>query len=70
MPDPADEAAIRVDAWNAACLERTRAALEGPGRLTCEDCDTEIPERRRQQMPNATRCVKCQEIVEGRRRGR
>jgi phage/conjugal plasmid C-4 type zinc finger TraR family protein len=70
MPDAADEAAERIAAWNTQCLEQFRAAQAGPGRLTCEDCDTEIPERRRQQMPSATRCVKCQEIVEGRRRGR
>ena len=70
MPDAADEAADRIAAWNAACLERTRAEMEGPGRLTCEDCDAEIPERRRQQVKNATRCVRCQEIVEGRRRAR
>lgn len=70
MPDPADEAQARMDAWNDACLERSRAALAGEGRLTCEDCGDDIPERRRQQVKNATRCRPCQEIMENRRRGR
>jgi phage/conjugal plasmid C-4 type zinc finger TraR family protein len=69
MPDPADEASLRVDAWNAACLERTRAAQQGEGAMFCEDCEAEIPARRREAYPSATRCVKCQEKVEGRRRG-
>ena len=30
----------------------------------CIDCDCEIPERRKQAMPKAIRCVRCQEIYD------
>ncbi len=32
--------------------------------LYCVDCDTKIPEKRKQAIPNAIRCVKCQEIYD------
>lgn len=30
----------------------------------CQDCDVEISEARRQAVPGATRCVRCQSIHE------
>lgn len=41
--------------------ERARVALEGQGRMHCEECGNVIPEARRKAMPNATMCVKCKE---------
>lgn len=32
--------------------------------VTCQDCDQEIPARRLQVIPSATRCVVCQQIAE------
>lgn len=70
MPDIVDEAGALVDEWNARCVRHARRALEGEGALICEDCDTEIPARRREAQPSATRCAPCQERLEGRRRAR
>lgn len=32
--------------------------------VRCEDCDAEIPEARLQAVPEATRCIRCQERFE------
>jgi len=32
--------------------------------LYCVDCDVKIPERRKQVLPKAIRCVRCQEIYD------
>ena len=69
MPDIADDAAGIVEAWNDRCVRQARRALEGEGTLLCEDCEQEIPPRRRELMPSATRCATCQQKVEDRRRG-
>lgn len=34
------------------------------GERCCEDCDKVIPQRRLSVLPNATRCVACQEFHE------
>jgi len=69
MTDIVDAAAEIVSEWNARCIARARRELAGEGALVCEDCDGEIPARRRQAQPSATRCAPCQQAVEGRRRG-
>ena len=70
MPDTIDVAAEIVAEWNSRCIAEATRALEQPGALVCEDCEAEIPERRREAQPSATRCAPCQGLVEGRRRGR
>lgn len=45
-------------------VARARAALKGKGTLRCVECGKKIPDRRRQAMPNATKCVSCQENEE------
>ena len=69
MADIADEAAQIVADWNQRCVRQARSALAGEGALICEDCDAEIPPRRREAVPSATRCAACQKQVEERRRG-
>lgn len=32
--------------------------------IFCVDCDNEIPEARRKSVPNAIRCISCQEMYE------
>lgn len=48
-----------------AALEAIKAGTYG----ICVDCGTEIPERRLQRVPDATRCVPCQSVAD-RRQGR
>ena len=69
MPDEMDRAAERTEAWNERCVGATLRQLDRPGTLICEDCEAEIPAARRKAHPSATRCVKCQEQMEARRRG-
>lgn len=69
MPDIADEAAQIAADWNQRCVRQARTALEGEGAMICEDCEAQIPARRREAMPSATRCATCQQKVESRRRG-
>ncbi len=69
MPDVVDDAAQIVADWNERCIQHARRALEGPGTLLCEDCEAEIPPRRRKAQPSATRCAPCQQALETRRRG-
>lgn len=64
MPDEMDRVQERV----ALHLERTIEAhrpRDQPGRLECENCDEPIPELRRRALPSATRCVGCQQALEG-----
>ena len=35
----------------------------------CEECEKSIPMKRLKAMPSARYCIKCQEIIEGRKRG-
>lgn len=51
------EMAIRI----AAIQLRAR---QGQGRDDCIDCGAQIPEARRRQVPNATRCAPCQNQTE------
>lgn len=41
-----------------------RRSLEKEGSDECVDCGEPIPAGRRRAMPNAERCVKCQEVFE------
>lgn len=42
-------------------VERARARLgQGESLTHCEECDTPIPERRREALPGVRTCVRCQ----------
>jgi phage/conjugal plasmid C-4 type zinc finger TraR family protein len=57
----------RVTDQQERILAATIAAARGPagaGALVCEDCDEEIPARRREAYPAARCCVRCQQARE------
>jgi phage/conjugal plasmid C-4 type zinc finger TraR family protein len=52
-------------------FRRARTAFTRPASLLsaveiCEDCDEEIPLRRRQAVPGCIRCIECQTLYEKR----
>ena len=67
--DFGEEADERTQRHTAAAIAAARSRLDGDGAGDCTDCGAVIPEARRAAMPNATRCVDCQELLE-RREGR
>lgn len=67
MSDIVDRANIEADAWTA---ERIRQVTKNqvPNDITdCIDCDEPIGVARKQFMPSAVRCVKCQTAREGKK---
>lgn len=74
MSDPTDRATddqLFAEEQLAREVEQQRLAREWvSGATHCEDCDDEIPARRREALPYVTRCVPCQEFEDhkGRRR--
>ncbi|WP_339139742.1 TraR/DksA C4-type zinc finger protein, partial [Escherichia coli] len=44
-------------------------AMDAPGRRVCADCGGEIPAARLVAVPDAIRCVNCQNIMEARNVG-
>jgi phage/conjugal plasmid C-4 type zinc finger TraR family protein len=50
-----------TDAVRDEGLYKAQQALQGD---ECEDCGSVIPEARRKAMPNARRCVFCQQVFE------
>ena len=60
--DEVDLAQRHIDyATECAVANILHRAREGRGRRQCVDCGEVIAEARRQHVPNATRCVACQE---------
>jgi phage/conjugal plasmid C-4 type zinc finger TraR family protein len=58
-------AQAHVERETALQIERIRrGAQAGIGSSHCLDCGAEIPDARRRHMPNAVRCVPCQEHQE------
>lgn len=64
-----------VEAAEASLVRQTegviagvRAALSAPGREDCADCGDDIEAARREALPSAVRCVRCQKKYE--RRGK
>lgn len=43
---------------------KKHCTFKAVSRLYCEDCDTPIPEKRRQLIQGVTRCVYCQQKYE------
>jgi phage/conjugal plasmid C-4 type zinc finger TraR family protein len=57
----------QIDAGVASEVSRIRSRLaQGESLHSCEDCDEEIPEARRQAMPGVRRCIRCQEEADER----
>lgn len=59
-PDGAVQDQIDASIEDAVNLARSRLP-EGKSFLHCEECNTMIPEARRQIIPGVRLCVKCQE---------
>ena len=52
----------QIDATVKDAIKRARSRLPtGPSLEKCEECDTAIPEARRQALPGVRLCVACQE---------
>ncbi len=71
MLEQALEEAMHVNDMRVAVVARKGAQLgkslredEKVTLLECEDCNKEIPAKRRRAAPNATRCVDCQSKYE------
>ena len=71
MIEPRDEGEVAQDyqaRLNASALSGHRAKMEGqmaaPSLEICEDCEDEIPSKRREKQPGCTRCVECQSLYE------
>jgi phage/conjugal plasmid C-4 type zinc finger TraR family protein len=63
--DVVDHAEVLTRHAVATGIARVRSARAGHGRDSCMMCGDDIPPARRRAVPNATRCVDCQAIVEG-----
>lgn len=61
--DGAVQDQIDASVEDAVRLARSRMQ-DGRGLAECEDCGEPIPEARRRAMPNARRCVACQEAAD------
>lgn len=65
MPDEMDRLTDQQQLLLDRAIQAQRPA--GAGALVCEDCDEEIPARRREAYPAARCCVRCQQQREMRR---
>lgn len=55
----------QIDASVDDAIQHARDSLPKGESLThCEECDTEIPQRRREVIPGVRLCVNCQEIID------
>lgn len=61
-----DRAQAELDAAVAACVGNVSTAESA---IWCEECDTQIPEKRRELIRGCTHCVQCQSLIEQKRRG-
>lgn len=60
--DDADKATDLEEARTASLMAKIAKELSAVNdNIYCEDCESEIPAARRRAMPNATRCIRCQE---------
>ena len=60
-----DRAQVELDAAIAACVGTGSTAESA---LYCEECDTQIPEKRRELIQGCTHCVQCQGMNEERQK--
>ena len=55
----------QIDASVEEAVERARKGLtHGTSARLCEECDTKIPEARRQAIPGVQLCISCQSVLE------
>lgn len=55
----------QIDATVDSAVEQARSRLTmGESLEFCEECDAEIPERRRQAIPGVRLCIQCQTEME------
>lgn len=55
----------QIDATVNSAVERARSRLSVGDSLThCEECEAEIPERRRVAIPGVRLCIQCQSEIE------
>jgi phage/conjugal plasmid C-4 type zinc finger TraR family protein len=66
MSDVLDEASAKEQRERETAIARVRGALAGEGSGTCADCGGEIAAERRQALPQARRCLACQQSFERR----
>jgi len=53
----------QIDATIEDAVKRAREQMpKGPSLTHCEECEKEIPERRREAVPGVRLCVRCQSI--------
>jgi phage/conjugal plasmid C-4 type zinc finger TraR family protein len=63
--DVLDMAQAHIEQETALEIERIRkGTIAGTGSTHCVDCGSEIPDARRRHIPNAVRCVPCQDLSE------
>ncbi len=60
MSDPLDMAQDVEERDRAGAVAAALRPLHGHGLMSCEACGEEIPAARRQALPSARRCVRCQ----------
>lgn len=66
--DDADRAGIELERIEKAFLaKRTTPPPSRPSATQCIECDTAIPEKRRQLVPGVKLCVECQALSENKR---
>ena len=68
--DIADHAQVKEKAERDNLIRKIAAKPDHAGSETCIDCDAVILAARRRSVPNAQRCVDCQEIEERQLNGR
>jgi len=55
----------QIDASIGDAVKRIRSTMpEGESLEQCEECDTQIPEARRQALPGVRHCVSCQSAID------
>lgn len=66
--DDLDRASLAEEAFRAASIASSKPKVgvqsKVNGVVICEDCDKDIPKRRLEVAPFATRCIRCQQIQE------
>ncbi|WP_445772964.1 TraR/DksA C4-type zinc finger protein [Shewanella sp.] len=66
--DDADRAGIEQERLEKAFLaKRITTKPSRPSATQCIECDTAIPQKRRQLLPGVQMCVECQTLIESKR---
>jgi phage/conjugal plasmid C-4 type zinc finger TraR family protein len=59
-----EQASRQEEKQREAAMRNVQARLEGDGQSDCKDCGEPIPCDRREAVPGANRCIKCQSTFE------